>query len=118
MSTTTAAVTANPSCWTSFTNGVSAVGSTIWAGIQKVGLFIWAALQRAAFYCSIGFAAAVAFVKAHVWQFLVGGACLGAGVALGLLFARMCGWCNKAPAAPAAPTGTEGEMLHNLDIRA
>jgi hypothetical protein len=105
---------ATTGCWSNFTSGagkvanwcgrqVCALGSAVWAGMQKLGQLLVNLFQRLAFFLSIGTAAAIAFVKLHAWKFLLGSVCLAAGVAIGLLAARCCGWCNKKAEEPGLP---------------
>lgn len=121
-------------CWSSFTNGVSKTASwcgrqvsvaakAVWGGIQKVASWAATFFKKAAFHCAVAFGTAVAFVKAHSVQFLIGGIALAVGVTLGLIFSRVCGCCNKPAAkddAPAEPVGglTEEGQAHLEDLQA
>jgi len=93
-------------CWSNFVSGagktvswcgrqVANAGKAVWSGIQKVAALAVTFFKKIAFFCGIGAAVAITFVKAHASKFLIGGVCIAAGLAIGLLFSRICGCCNK-----------------------
>jgi len=92
--------------WSNFISGASktanwcgrqvvTAGTAIWSGVQKVSAWAVTFFTKVSFYCAIGTTTAVNFVKTHARQFLVGGICAAVGLAIGFLFARLCGCCNK-----------------------
>jgi hypothetical protein len=107
--------TESAGCWSNFCTGagnsvkwcgrqIATAAVAVWNGIQKIAIWAAAFFKRLAFYCAIGIASAITFIKANSVAFIVGASALAAGLLLGLLFARIFGCCNKYAAPPAAST--------------
>lgn len=126
--TPTPVVDAQPGCWSNFVNGasstvnwcgrqISTAAVATWNGIRKVAVLTAAFFQRLAFYCGVGIAAAITFVKDHSREFAVGGIALASGLLLGLLFSRCFGCCNKpvAKGDEARSTSPSDDEFENSD---
>ncbi len=98
--------TTEPGCWANFTSGVgktvnwcgrqiATAATAVWGGIQKIAQWAAAFFKKVAYHIGVGFAAVVGFVQRHSREFIVGGIALAVGLALGLIFSRICGCCNK-----------------------